>query len=441
MSWKTSKGFVSSNSRIDRIEKEESIRGIVTNGAIARYMTRKDYPALSGITEGGFAVDIYLKKVSERMEIPGGINHDNLDINLEDRNRVKKINGVLKRGPGREYAGFINSLDNKDDDKKIINFWYNGNWNVFKIPLNENGAYIPIDLAREVIIGTGYSESIFSKKVLGTDDYESVNVKDMADKMGMSDLFSYWKMDGIQNYMLNTDMKDGPYFYKREDNKVSIIFNMEFENNTDKKDRQVSISNWVYGRYITAIKDGFNLWDTVKGNDGKPFVRGKGEVSNYGFENITVSVSITDDNNKKKNMVSIINSFDEDLYNQYISTRDEDIMQAPNVETKTWKINNIGNMTMYNFHTHPDYFTYGEVNYTVDAGHEFGHLLGLGDAYNKDLIETSETNEKDIMWDITKDSSVKVSFNDLEMVFIAALYNKKQEFARENVSPAITMQP
>lgn len=131
-----------------------------------------------------------------------------------------------------------------------------------------------------------------------------------------------------------------------------------------------------------------------------------------------------------KNDISIINSFD-------TGKKDK---QAPNVDSPNWKINDIGIMTMYNFHTDSNH-PYDSIEYKKAAGHEFGHLIGLSHAYepNKDSKTPTEdtdevTAEDDIMW-----FGSKVSFNDMEMVFLAALYNEKQYFNGPNISEAITM--
>ena len=442
MSWKTSKGFVTSKIRIERIEKVESIKGIVTNGAIAKYMSRKDYPMLSGLIEGGFAINIYLKKdaLSKSMWIPERYLHDEyVDYDSrthgEDNENIDRIADAIDNGRGKSYAAALETIE----DKEVICFWYNGNWAIVKENMVGNDPYIPVSLATKII----GSQPISGKRKFQNDGYESVSARGIAREMKIEkELFSYWEMKGIKHFMLNTDMKDGPYMYKREDNKVSIIFNMEFKNTTDQRHKQVSISDWVYENYITAIKNGFNLWDTAKGNKGKSYEKGEGEVSNYGFDKINVSVSIENKNDKKKNKVFIVNSFDEALYDKYIATGIEDYRQAPNVNNppSSWKINDVGEMTMYNFHTHSD-DPYESKEYKRAAGHEFGHLIGLGHAYEPNredgstTEDTDEVNaEKDIMW-----FGNEVSFNDMEMVFLAALYNEKQYFNGPNVSEAITM--
>ena len=104
----------------------------------------------------------------------------------------------------------------------------------------------------------------------------------------------------------------------------------------------------------------------------------------------------------------------------------------------SWKINNIGKMTMYNFHTHSNN-PYDSEDYKRAAGHEFGHFLGLKDAYKENEVggkptkETFEATKDDIMWE-----GDIVSFNDMEMFFLAALYNEKQYFNSSKKSEAIT---
>lgn len=448
MSWQTSKGFVTSKVRIDRIEKIESIKGIITKGATAKYLTLKDYPELSGLTEGGFAKDIYLKKdaVSKSMVIRDSDNYNDDFLDLSDRSRsgMEKIADVINNGAGNTYIAALDDVKDKD----VICFWYNGNWAIVTKNMVGDDPYIPVSLATKIIqSGKIDADDILNqlgKKKFEGDDFESVSAKGMAEKMEMyEDLFSHWKMRGfkgtknIDHFMLNTHMKDGPYLYKRVGDKVNIKFNMSFEDKTKESDIQVQLSDNPNASYEKLIKLGFEKWNNVG-------LKAEDEESNYGFGTISSTVTLHEDSSKykNKNVISIVNSFDEDLFNKYGD--DEDYRQAPNV-AGNWKIDSIEEMkmTMYNFHTkvYDDGIGYNSEDYENAAGHEFGHLIGLAHAYepNKDsdtpTESTAEVNaDKDIMW-----FGGEVSFNDMEMVFLAALYNEKQYFNGDNISEAITM--
>jgi len=463
LSWTTSKGFVTVKERIKKIEKVPSIKGIFTDGAIEKYLSLKDYPELSGLTEGGFAEDIYLKKDSKN-DIMLIISKSSPDTGVDPTIRISSddnsnnfntiststgIEGVPANGTGNTYVGYIAGLD-KDVEKKVINFWYNGIWNVVNIPKDEDGAFIPIELVRKMLFGINYKESDFVKKTLIANSYESVNVEKLAITYGMGDLFSSWMMNGVQNYMLNTDMRNGPYTFQRTGDNIYIKFNIGFKDSTnyaknDTNIKQVEVEEFNNNivNYENAIIEGFNMWiDT--------YSRGQGEISNYGFGDINVSVTITQTNDKNTNKIYIINSFDKGLYVKHEADKDnEDYWQISNVDTKGWKINAIGKMTMYSFFKSieeydsdgqkkydPDGHNYYKDEYIVTAGHEFGHLIGIGDAYEKGLIINSEIIANEIMM-----GGSEITFNDMEMAFLAVLYNRKQDFAGEFKSDAITMYP
>ena len=73
MSWKTSKGFITSEERIRRIEEIESVAGILTSGAEVQYAKRKKGNSLGILADGGFAEDIVMIRddKNKTMIIPG----------------------------------------------------------------------------------------------------------------------------------------------------------------------------------------------------------------------------------------------------------------------------------------------------------------------------------------------------------------------------------
>lgn len=104
----------------------------------------------------------------------------------------------------------------------------------------------------------------------------------------------------------------------------------------------------------------------------------------------------------------------------------------------SWSVNSVGEMTLYN-HEVDNYGKFNNTPMTKDiylnnAGHEFGHLMGIGHSYDYGT-KTDEVKTDDIMW-----GGSTVSSNDIEMVFMAALKNKQQNFydhGDEKISEAI----
>ena len=68
------------------------------------------------------------------------------------------------------------------------------------------------------------------------------------------------------------------------------------------------------------------------------------------------------------------------------------------------------------------------------AAHEFGHLLGIGDAYEENGVAKIQPTEEVPMEDIMRGGSV-ITYNHIEIIFLAALKNEKQYF---DSSEAIT---
>lgn len=345
------------------------------------------------------------------------------------------IYDVMRDGMGNTYVAALDEVM----DKKVICFWYNGNWAIVKENMIGDDPYIPVSLAIKIIESGDFNAadilSQLSKMKFLDNNFESISAKDMAIHMGMyEDLFSYWEMKGIKHFMLNTHMKDGPYLYKREGSHVSIIFNIGFEDNSKDENLQVKLwDNILDESYPELIKQGFEKWKTIKSRE-------KGKISNYGFDdNITVSLTLLEDSEKykNKNVISMINSFDENLYEEHEFDENDEYRQAPKVENSHWEINNIGKMTMYNFHTKPyDGIGYDVEDYKNAAARRFGYLIGVGYAYEIKVGDKSAMgfDFSDIMW-----GGKFVSFISMEMAFLAALYNEKQCFNGDNVSEAITI--
>ncbi len=172
MGWKTSKAFVSSKERIARIEYIPLIFGIQTTGAEARYMTKDDFPELAGLTEGGFAIDIYLKKDKEKRKMltsPGGASsqsgNEDEDIDMSDRKSGNSSDSAVPEGvlaDGKSISELKEALKNLDGDNNIIIFWYNGKWNIVKNEKNGD-EYIPVELAKKVTESGGFSSN-YSRK-------------------------------------------------------------------------------------------------------------------------------------------------------------------------------------------------------------------------------------------------------------------------------------
>ncbi len=91
---------------------------------------------------------------------------------------------------------------------------------------------------------------------------------------------------------------------------------------------------------------------------------------------------------------------------------------------KKWSKDNPGKMTIYTAFDNKTVRTSEEFGYT--AAHEFGHLLGIGDAY-PDKVQPNKSKGNDMMW--WNNGVIPVVSNlDLMMVLNAFSQNKFQEF-------------
>ena len=124
-----------------------------------------------------------------------------------------------------------------------------------------------------------------------------------------------------------------------------------------------------------------------------------------------------------------------DVVSKYVSGSGGHVSNLDGKYTyENWSMKNQSLVTMYRMYQNRDGSTdlYSEDTYRLVVAHEFGHMLGLADAYFRDsdgeyyCKETSEVPIDDIMRQGKWPYSVKM--NDLEMVLKAFEENKFQYF-------------
>lgn len=151
-------------------------------------------------------------------------------------------------------------------------------------------------------------------------------------------------------------------------------------------------------------------------------------IAKFGDNPININVEILKKGFNKSAVIEIVNSNSINDINRHVSNVD-----CENENIREWKVNYIGKMTEYNHH---EFEPIDDETYKKEAKHEFGHFMGLGDAYNGALAN-KEVSVDDIMW-----KGEKISSNDIEMILMAALKNKKQYFYSKDgkiISEAITV--
>ena len=455
---KTSKGFVSSEERIKKLENIPLIYGKRTTGARTRYMRKEDFPKLASITEGGYAKDIYLviDEKTKRVIIDDNRDiDDTIDIFDNYVGDEGKIVGVLyssSRSSNNTIASIISNIDEKEKDEMVI-VWYNGNCVIIKKypkgTFDGNEVVIPVELAQNIIADAKKirdSETIQDSTIMNSlgkstekdETFESVSAKDLAERINCKDVFSYWIFDGILNIMINTHMRNGPYKLQRINNDINVHMEIDFTEVSypgSQKKKIAGISDSMNGSngYISEIKLGFNKWNgTYPETKYDRFTSSSGETG----VNVKFSVTIFDKNEYPNSADVFINNAYSPDDGEFHRSNVDDLDSNPDIDS--WRVNKVGEMTLYNH----EVFNDGTFNntpmlldkYLNNAGHEFGHLMGIGHAYDG-AKPTDEVNESDIMW-----GGSIVSSNDIEMVFMAAMKNKHQNFyshGLEQISEAI----
>ena len=127
MSWQTSKGFVSPQQRIAKIEAVPVLSGYQTSGAIVKYASKYGASSIAVLTEGSFASDFVLEKddKNKKMLIDTTIKKD-IDKLEEEDTVLKEIQlpeGVLAWG----ISDGCNEALTQLEEKNVLVFWYNGN--------------------------------------------------------------------------------------------------------------------------------------------------------------------------------------------------------------------------------------------------------------------------------------------------------------------------
>ena len=184
--------------------------------------------------------------------------------------------------------------------------------------------------------------------------------------------------------------------------------------------------------YESQIKLGFKKWNGIyEETEFDRFTSSSGKTG----AKVTFSVTIFGNDKYLNSAKVFINNAYSPNDGEFHRSNVDDLDNDSDIDS--WRVNSVGEMTLYN-HEVDDA---GNLNssmslskYLDNAGHEFGHLMGIGHAYDYGTV-TDEVRIDDIMW-----SGSTVSSNDIEMVFMAALKNKQQNFyahGSEQISEAI----
>ena len=270
-----------------------------------------------------------------------------------------------------------------------------------------------------------------------------VEVKQLTNLAGVSDTVSWWIDSNKQtNVVVQPDMKGAAVQVTRSGNAINVNAYIEFTG--DYKDIFPG-TNITYADVAAAGI--LNKWNNIFTGNQYDFSPGQKITLNTKiYSNQKSSANLwTSATFKQKNFVEInINNTNPTMI---FGIRKEWNVPHMSGGQGEWSINNEKEITMYRSHS-GDPNEYGQDGYSFTAAHEFGHVLGLGDAYgyapgaskekmkeNDNRPEAPNTIEcPNLGWKkggIMRDNGV-VTANDVEMVWEAWSTNEWQYFTNYN---------
>lgn len=216
--------------------------------------------------------------------------------------------------------------------------------------------------------------------------------------------------------------------------------------NTKMEYSGVRIKRWyneitidIYVNYIYEGDEGISLdvtWSDFPDCVKKGVLMWQGRyLSNYydsfGIDTeVQVTINIHEKNSgenyhSNQNFVDV--HFMNEMGRSYMATSPGCIYGFPMpVPGYTWGIDNVGHI-----HAYPGMEeSYSRTKFIEMIGHEFGHILGLGDAYEEKGRKTGTSGDDVPIFDIMRDGD-RVTSNDIEMLLLAWKENEKQHFDTE----------
>lgn len=233
------------------------------------------------------------------------------------------------------------------------------------------------------------------------------------------------------NVLIRADMNYSPVKVTRSGNQINIAANINFTGDA------MEIFPGTNKTYADAVVEGIlKHWDNLA------FVG-----TNYDF-GVGTNIVVNTTTNRKYNTPQdgLVRYFEVHVDNDEAGVLGitkipiigiEVDRQVSNMKSGKggWSVSNPGKITMYkDYNGGPDY-TYVEYGNTV--AHEFGHILGIGDAYGPGTMKPAKVtievpdNPGFYTGDIMRDNGY-VTANDVEMVWEAWKTNEWQYFVDYN---------
>lgn len=296
------------------------------------------------------------------------------------------------------------------------------------------------------------------------------SVEELAEMTGYSDLLSSWEYTDEERYVVgNPVAKNGPYQVVRNGSEIKIklytkinALKKEYSDDPNVKkikpyeneergwlDRSVDYREYTFYDFIIA---GIQKWEGVYENKyivtkDNWWEAGTRIYYDYfgldGAVNVKTEVCSPTEEHPVGNRVYIFDNraqaVSETLYDEY-SDNKFDITDDENwpivrgeIFTYHWSILNIGTVVLFTklIRKNTEYSSsYDSKKFVNMIAHEFGHVFGLGDAYEDDNVpgkvgaEISDEISSENMMRVNKE----VQSNDIEMILLAWEINKRQYY-------------
>lgn len=298
-----------------------------------------------------------------------------------------------------------------------------------------------------------------------------IQLRDIARLGDVENTLSWWNENGTPTAVLNSHMKDSPVTLIREGDQVYITIYAQFTGDANKQYDNVSEayqnallkgsegtfnkalykSDYTYGELIAqGVREHWSV--TVNPNNYDDF---------GGYSSINVNVNVY---GKTASVNGVITTGTPSKNQRYIivkvnsTTPSSEALLASYFYEEisntskggVWSINNTSTVTMYDHYTkfktdangnkQPYREEYTVTRYKDTAAHEFGHVLGLGDAYDVSWHSAANATTGEVPQNDMMRSNGTVTPNDIEMLLYAWQLNTWQEYVDSNryvKSPAI----
>ena len=346
---------------------------------------------------------------------------DNEDMTIHDKDDTGRPTQIFR--DNRNYVAVRELIETLGGS---VNYQYNsdGTYRVEYSIKNSEGKNVE-----------GYFEDIGcyaeGTEYFGENGRTYIQVRAFAEKLGYGDVISYWNVEGqdVTEVLIQREMVNDGIVVTREGDTLLVKAYIKFEGNA--KDSVIGNSGITYAEAAAmGIKQYWNVTQT------------KTEFDDFGIYN-SMHIKVEIYSPAPSSNDAWIKSEEEDS-RRYLSFRINDEQKRSNTGRMTITKSEPYKIPVFREENYINGFTYNPyrgVNGTIEykkytlgdfqwmAAHEFGHSLGLRDAYqdNSKLSYNEEVKYRSIM----ASQGGVVTANDIEMLMLARALNDMQSYFDE----------